>query len=79
MAERGRPRKVTALPPGFRFGQAVKIKLVEYKKPRLGLISHVCKYDGGIQVQLTNSTVEGVIEYACVRTEQGDTLETIEM
>lgn len=79
MAERGRPRKVTALPDGFKFGQPVKIQSKEHHKPRLGLISHVCRYDGGIQVQLTNPTVDGVAEYVCIQIINGDKLEKIEI
>ena len=75
----GRPRNVTALPPGFRFGQAVKIQSAELHKPRLGRISHVCKYDGGIQVQLIKPSIEGVTEYICIQTERGDKIESVEL
>jgi hypothetical protein len=74
----GRPRITKSLPPGFRFGQAVKVQSAELRKPRLGIISHACKYDSGVQVKLTNPSVTGVSEYVCIQIENGDKLESIE-
>jgi hypothetical protein len=75
----GRPRSVKALPPGFRFGQAVKVKSGELRSPRLGLISHACKYDDGVVVLLTTTAIEGVAEYVCIQTANGDMLESVEV
>ena len=76
---RGRPRKIIQLPAGFRFGQPVKIRSDEHKEPKLGLISEVCKKDGGIIVWLTGESIPGFSVYACIQPERGDTIEAIEV
>lgn len=76
----GRPRKPPNLPTGLHLGQAVKISSKEFKGFKLGIIYSECKYDDGIIVYLTSESIPGVsIKTICIQTEQGDTIEGIEI
>ena len=77
---RGRPKKALPLPDNLERNQAVKVTSNEFRGPKLGIIMGLCKYnDGGIEVWLTGDSTPGHSVYACIKPEQGDTIQGIEI
>lgn len=62
--------KTKEIPLGFKQGQYVTITSPTFKGTKLGIISGVCKYDGGIWVWVPT---EGA-QYECILPERGDTI-----
>ena len=68
-----RPRKKREpkiFPDGLKPGTSVKVESMELKRPRLGIITDLCKYDGGLIVRLSDDG--DVAKYVCIKPELGD-------
>jgi len=68
-----RPRKKRepkVFPDGLEQGTLVQVESVELKKPRLGYISDLCKFDGGLIVRLSDDG--DIAKYVCIKPELGD-------
>lgn len=65
-----RKREPKVFPDGLKPGTLVKVESVELKSPRLGIVTDLCKYDGGVIVHLSNDG--GIAQYACIKPELGD-------
>ncbi len=72
-----KPRR--ALPDNLRYNQSVKVSNKEYKN-KLGILLGWCKYnDGGFEIWLTGDSTPGHSVYACIKPEEGDTIQGIEL
>jgi len=68
-----RPRKKREpkiFPEGLGPGTPVRVESVELKRPRLGLVVDLCKYDGGLIVHLSDDGA--LAKYVCIKPELGD-------
>ena len=76
---RGRPKGNPLAPLGFRVGEPVKVSSQsQFDGFKLGLTTGICRYDGGIEVWLTGDSTPDQSVYACIQTERGDTIVSIE-
>jgi hypothetical protein len=65
-----RKREPKIFPDGFPPGTLVQVESNELKKPRLGYISDLCKFDGGLIVRLSDDG--DIAKYVCIKPELGD-------
>jgi hypothetical protein len=68
-----RPRKKRepkVFPEGLSPGTLVKVESMELKRARLGYVSDLCKYDGGLIIRLSDDG--DVAKYVCIKPELGD-------
>lgn len=73
-----RPRR--ALPDGLDYNQPVKVTSRELKGPKLGLLLGWCKHnDDGLYIWLTGDSTPGHSVYICIKPEDGDTIQGIEL
>ena len=78
MAQRGRPKKELPLPEGLTRNQAVWVTSPQFRSKKKGIIMEMCRYDGGINVWITEDSTNDLSVYACIQVERGDTIESAE-
>ena len=71
-----RKREERVIPLGLQRGQLVQFVAAESgKETQYGWVIEACKYDGGINVRLSDDGYTA--RYVCVRPELGDTIERL--